>query len=74
MVLGKASGTPTENFFSFEPTGRSFTTISLDIFTVKNGKLSSAYHVENWVASAQLKGGWSQIKTFFSFDGGFAQV
>jgi predicted ester cyclase len=57
VVLGEASGTPTENFFGVEPTGRSFKTISLDIFTVKNGKLSSAYHVENWLgAIAQVKG------------------
>ena len=57
VVLGEASGTPTENFFGIEPTGRSFKTISLDIFTVENGKLSSAYHVENWVgAIAQVKG------------------
>ncbi len=57
VVLGEASGTPTETFFGVEPTGRSFKTISLDIFTVKNGKLSSAYHVENWVgAIAQVKG------------------
>jgi len=57
VVLGEVSGTPAENFFGVEPTGRSFTTISLDIFTVKNGKLSSAYHVENWVgAIAQVKG------------------
>lgn len=57
VVLGEASGTPTETFFGVEPTGRSFKTISLDMFTVKNGKLSSAYHVENWVgAIAQVKG------------------
>jgi predicted ester cyclase len=57
VVLGEASGTPTEAFFGVEPTGRSFKTISLDLFTVKNGKLSSAYHVENWVgAIAQVKG------------------
>jgi predicted ester cyclase len=57
VVLGEASGTPTETFFGVEPTGRSFKTISLDLFTVKNGKLSSAYHVENWVgAIAQVKG------------------
>ena len=57
VVLGEASGTPTGNFFGVEPTGRSFRTISLDIFTVKNGKLSSAYHVENWMgAIAQVKG------------------
>jgi len=57
VVLGEASGTPTQAFWGAEPTGRSFKTISLDLFTVKNGKLSSAYHVENWVgALAQIKG------------------
>lgn len=56
-MLGEASSTPTENFFGVEPTGRSFKTISLDIFTVRNRKLSSAYHVDNWVgAIAQMKG------------------
>jgi predicted ester cyclase len=58
VVLGEVMGTPTGTLFGVEPTGRSFTTISLDIFVVKNGKLSSAYHVENWVgAIAQVKNG-----------------
>lgn len=57
VVLGEVTGTPTGTLFGVEATGRSFTTISLDIFAVKNGKLSSAYHVENWVgAMAQVKG------------------
>lgn len=57
VVLGEATGTPAETFFGVEPTGRSFRTISLDTFVVKNGKLSSAYHVENWVAAIeQVKG------------------
>jgi hypothetical protein len=50
------SAKPAAHFWGVEPTGRSFT-ISLDIFTVKNGKLSSAYHVENWAgAIAQAQG------------------
>jgi predicted ester cyclase len=57
IVLGEARGTPAETFFGVEPTGKSFTTISIDVFTVKNGKLSSAYHVENWAgALAQIEG------------------
>ena len=57
IVLGEASGTPTGTFFAILPTGRSFTTISIDVFTIKNGKLSQAYHVENWAgAMAQVKG------------------
>jgi predicted ester cyclase len=58
VVRGEATGTPAHDFFGVAPTGRSFKTISIDTFTVKNGKLSSAYHIENWVAAiAQVKGG-----------------
>lgn len=53
IVLGQATGTPTKTFFGVEPTGRGFTTIALDSFGVKNGKLSSAYHIENWVAAME---------------------
>jgi predicted SnoaL-like aldol condensation-catalyzing enzyme len=55
VVRGKATGTPTREFFGAKPTGKSFNTMALDLFTVKNGKLASAYHVENWVgALAQI--------------------
>lgn len=53
MVRGEASGTPTGELFGAKPTGKSFTTMAIDIFTVKNGKLASAYHVENWMAALQ---------------------
>jgi predicted ester cyclase len=51
VVRGEASGTPVAPLFGVQPTGRSFRTISLDLFTVAEGKLSTAYHVENWVAA-----------------------
>jgi predicted SnoaL-like aldol condensation-catalyzing enzyme len=53
VVRGKATGTPTREFFGAKPTGKSFNTMALDLFTVKNGKLASAYHVENWVGALQ---------------------
>jgi predicted SnoaL-like aldol condensation-catalyzing enzyme/predicted ester cyclase len=53
VVRGEATGTPTAEFFGAKPTGRSFRTIALDLFTVKNGKLASAYHVENWMTALQ---------------------
>ena len=57
VVRGEASGTPAKPLFGVEPTGRAFRTISIDTFTVTNGKLSTAYHVENWEAAvAQVKG------------------
>jgi hypothetical protein len=27
--------------------------MALDLFTVENGKLASAYHVENWMGALQ---------------------
>jgi predicted ester cyclase len=57
IVRGEATGTPVAALFGVKPTGRSFKTISLDLFTVKNGKLETAYHVENWTAAMQqIKG------------------
>jgi predicted ester cyclase len=53
VVRGEASGTPVAALFGTLPTGRSFRTISLDVFTVSHGKLATAYHVENWVAAIQ---------------------
>ncbi|MGI4879343.1 MAG: ester cyclase [Janthinobacterium lividum] len=51
VVRGEATGTPVAPLFGVAPTGRSFRTISIDTFTVAHGKLSTAYHVENWVAA-----------------------
>jgi predicted SnoaL-like aldol condensation-catalyzing enzyme/ketosteroid isomerase-like protein len=53
VVRGEATGTPTGEFFGAKPTGKSFRTMALDLFTVKNGKLASAYHVENWMTALQ---------------------
>ena len=53
VVRGKATGTPQKEFWGAKPTGKSFSTMAIDIFTVKNGKLASAYHVENWMTALQ---------------------
>ena len=56
LVRGEATGTPVGELFGAKPTGKSFKTMALDLFTVKNGKLASAYHVENWMtALAQIR-------------------
>ena len=52
-VRGEATGTPERELFGAKPTGKSFKTMSIDVFTVKGGKLASAYHVENWVGALQ---------------------
>lgn len=53
VVRGEATGTPTGELFGVKPTGKSFKTISIDMFTVKDGKLATAYHVENWTAAME---------------------
>jgi hypothetical protein len=40
-------------FFGAVLTGKGFSTMSIDLFTVKNGKLASGYHVENWTTALQ---------------------
>jgi predicted SnoaL-like aldol condensation-catalyzing enzyme len=53
IVRGEATGTPAREFWGAKPTGKSFKTMAVDVFTVKNGKLASAYHVENWMTALQ---------------------
>jgi predicted SnoaL-like aldol condensation-catalyzing enzyme/ketosteroid isomerase-like protein len=53
VVRGRATGTPAMEFWGAKPTGKSFNTMAIDIFTVKDGKLASAYHVENWMTPLQ---------------------
>ena len=53
VVRGEATGTPVGELFGARPTGRSFKTMALDVFTVRGDKLASAYHVENWLGAMQ---------------------
>ena len=53
VVRGEATGTPAAELFGAKPTGKPFKTMALDLFTVRNGKLASAYHVENWIGVLQ---------------------
>lgn len=57
VVRGEATGTPTGEFWGAKSTGKAFKTMAIDLFTVRNGKLASAYHVENWMtALRQING------------------
>jgi predicted SnoaL-like aldol condensation-catalyzing enzyme/ketosteroid isomerase-like protein len=51
IVRGRATGTPTSDFWGARPTGKSFDTMAVDVFTVRGDKLAIAYHVENWVGA-----------------------
>ncbi len=57
VVRAEATGTPIKTFLGLEPTGRSFRTMSIDLYTVAGSKIARSYHVENWTAAArQLSG------------------
>ena len=53
VVRGEATGTPKSEFWTVQPTGQGFKTMTIDIFTVRDGKLASAYHVENWMTALE---------------------
>lgn len=56
VVRGRAAGTPIGPFFGVEPpTGRRFEIMSIDILTLKEGKIAHVYHLEDWTSAiAQL--------------------
>ena len=57
IVRGKATGTPQGPMFGVDGQGRSFTIMSIDIHTLKDGKIIDTHHVEDWAgALRQLSG------------------
>lgn len=56
IIRSTATGTPVAPFFGVDPaTGRSFEIMSIDIFTVRDGRIVHGYHLEDWTtAIAQL--------------------
>lgn len=53
IVRGEASGTPAGAFMGVPHGGKSFRIMSIDIHTVENGKLTRAYHVEDWMSAVR---------------------
>ena len=51
IVRSEASGTPAGEFFGVPHGGKSFKVMTIDIHTVKDGKLATAYHVEDWASA-----------------------
>jgi len=57
IVRGRATGTPNGPLFGVDGKGKSFVIMSIDIHTLKGGKIVRTYHVEDWAgATRQLKG------------------
>ena len=56
IVRSIATGTPVTEVFGVEPQGKSFKIMTIDIHTVKDGKIVQSYHVEEWLkAKYQLQ-------------------
>jgi predicted ester cyclase len=51
IVRSEASGTPTGPLFGVPPSGKSFRIMTIDIHTVRDGKLAVAHHVEDWATA-----------------------
>jgi predicted ester cyclase len=53
IVRGEATGTPVAEFWGIAPTGKSFRTMAIDLFTVRDGKLAKGHHIENWASALE---------------------
>lgn len=51
IVRSEATGTPAGPFFGLPHGGKSFRIMAIDIHTVKDGKLVTAHHVEDWAGA-----------------------
>ncbi len=51
IVRSEASGTPAGPFFGVPHGGKGFKIMAIDIHTVKDGKLVTAHHVEDWASA-----------------------
>jgi ketosteroid isomerase-like protein len=56
IVRGEVTGTPAGDLFGVPHTGKSFDMMTIDIQTIKDGKIAKTYHMENWLSAiAQLR-------------------
>jgi len=56
VVRGEVAGTPAGDLFGVSHTGKSFKIMTIDIQTIKDGKIATTYHMENWLSAlAQLR-------------------
>ena len=53
VVRGRATGTPAQPFMGVAPTGHSFDIMSIDIHTVRDGRIVRSYHVEDWAGAVR---------------------
>lgn len=57
VVRSQASGTPAGDFMGVAHSGRRFSIMTIDIHTVKDGRLIMAHHVEDWASALRQLAG-----------------
>jgi hypothetical protein len=53
IVRGEATGTPAGEFFGAPHTGKSFKIMSVDVHTLREGKMVRSYHIEDWIGAVR---------------------
>jgi predicted ester cyclase len=57
VVRGEGRGTPAGEFFGVPHTGKAFCIMSIDIHTIRDARIQTTYHLEDWAgALRQLSG------------------
>jgi ketosteroid isomerase-like protein len=51
IVRGEVGGTPAGELFGVPHTGKGFRMMAIDIQTIKDGKITKTYHMENWLSA-----------------------
>jgi ketosteroid isomerase-like protein len=51
IVRGEVTGTPAGELFGVPYNGKSFRMMAIDIQTIRDGKISKTYHLENWLSA-----------------------
>ena len=50
-VRGEVAGTPAGELFGVPHTGKSFRILTIDIHTIRDGKIAKTFHMENWLSA-----------------------
>jgi ketosteroid isomerase-like protein len=53
IVRSEATGTPAGEFFGAPRTGKSFKIMSIDLHTLRDGKMIRSYHIEDWIGAVR---------------------
>ncbi len=51
VVRGEVTGTPSGDLFGVPHSGKSFRIMAVDIQTIRDGRIATTYHMENWLSA-----------------------